>query len=194
MIELIWGAEPRFTAQPHLFKISNNHATCKLKANFLWGLPLMSLCSLRSPTMYKVTTFQVTRSYPAKDMANKEQKQHMNAFSSSQDLADDKTSIAASMNHPQQQHSHPSQTSGSPLPSPSKSIKENPVVGPLTLSYALDQVLSPGQNPLSPRELAPHLYRKPPCPHCQAAKEGRRIQKWKRFGLSWIVSKKKSGR
>lgn len=66
--------------------------------------------------------------------------------------------------------------------------REIPIAEPLTLSYALNQLVSPTQA-LSPAELQPHLYRveKPPCPQCQEAKEARRRRKWKRWPLSWFV-------
>lgn len=60
--------------------------------------------------------------------------------------------------------------------------KDKPVVKPLTLSYAIDQLVSPTQ-PLSPADLQPHLYKveKQPCPTCQSAKEARRNRKWTRW-------------
>lgn len=68
-----------------------------------------------------------------------------------------------------------------------KDKREKPVTKPLTLSYAINQLVSPTQA-LSPAELQPHLYRveKQPCLECQEAKEARRRRKWKRWPLSWV--------
>jgi len=149
--------------------------------------------------MYKLTTFEVTRSNPPERgrMTDKDSLAVDNSPFAANDhdndthASDDKNDKPhASMNHPNlHQSSHSTFSfSQSSTSIPLRTRNNKPIVEPLTLSYALNQVLHPSK-PISPTELQPRLYRKPPCPLCQASKQAQKRRKWKRFGLSWVVSK-----